>query len=264
MKKLFGLVLTAVIAVGFLSAFMAIGPISAQTLSWDFQCHTHTHPWLDQLTDDEIRAQYEAVNDAFTAHGLATPEHTAYPGGRLDKKGRVIAVTSEYRLTGRVVWGQHNTWPWDEWYRLRGAQLKKNTSERVMKGWIDEAVADDSWLVVLTHDVSASPSVYGCTPEQLAYILDYALQKENEGVLQILTLADAYDVWSGSTPPEAAVSFTFDDCWRTDYTTVYPMFKARNIAGTSYLITAAIDNVEWDDTEQRLTWAMVDDMVNWV
>ncbi len=264
MKKLFGLVLTAVIAVGFMGAFVAVEPISAQTLSWDFQCHTQSHPWLDQLTDNEIRAQYEMVNDAFTEHGYATPNHTAYPGGRLDKQGRVIAVTSEYRLTGRVVWGQHNTWPWDDWYHLRGAQLKRNTSERVMKGWIDEAVADDSWLVVLAHDVKANPTVYGCTPEKLAYILDYALQKENEGVLQILTLADAYDVWSGATAPEATVSFTFDDCWLTDYDNVYPMFKERGIAGTSYIITGAMENEAWDDTADRLTWAMVDDMVNWV
>jgi len=264
MKKLFGLVLTVVISVGFLSAFMAIGPTSAQTLSWDFQCHTHTHPWLDQLTDNEIRAQYESVNAAFTAHGLATPEHTSYPGGRLDKKGRVIAITSEYRLTGRVVWGEFNTWPWTDWYRLRAAQLKRTTSESTMKGWIDDAVADDSWLVVLTHDVKANPTGYGCTPAMLAYILDYALQKENEGVLQILTLSEAYDIWSGATQPEAAVSFTFDDSWVTDYENVYPMFKQRGIAGTSYVITASIENVEWDDTAQRLTWGMIENMVNWV
>ncbi len=264
MKKFFGSVLIVVLAVGFLGVSATVGPISAQVLSWDFECHTQSHPWLDRLTDSEIRAQYEMVNAAFVAHGLAIPKHTAYPGGRLDHKGRVVAVTSEYRLTGRVVYGEYNTWPWSDWYHLQAAQLKKNTSNNTMKSWIDTAVADGSWLVVLSHDVKANPTIYGCTPEQLAYFLDYAVQKQNEGALQILTLADAYDVWSGSTQPKATVTFTFDDGWVTDYENVYPMFKQRNIAGTSYIITGAIENAAWDDTAQRLTWSMVGTMANWL
>ncbi|MFB0499981.1 MAG: polysaccharide deacetylase family protein [Candidatus Hadarchaeaceae archaeon] len=263
MKKFFGLVLIVVFVVEF-GAFAAVGPTSAQTLSWDFQCHTHTHPWLDQLTDDEIRAQYEMVNDAFTAHGLATPEHTAYPGGRTDHKGRVKGITAEYRLSGRVVWGYMSTFPIEDWYTLRAAQLKSNTKISDIQGWIDDCVADNALLVILTHDVKAVPTSYGCTPEKLHQSLDYALGKENAGLLEVVTLTDAYDYWSTAQEGKAMVVFTFDDCWWTDYDNVYPMFKDHGVAGTSYIITAAIENVEWDDTEDRLTWAMIDDMVNWV
>jgi len=264
MKKLFGLVLTTVIAVGFLSTFVAVGPISAQTLSWDFQCHTHTHPWLDQLTDDEIRAQYETVDNIFTEHGLATPEHTAYPGGRTDHQGRVKAITAEYRLSGRVVWGDMSTFPITDWYTLRAAQLKSKTKMSDIQGWIDDCVADNALLVILTHDVKANPTSYGCTPETLAQALDYALGKENAGLLEVVTLKEAYDYWSTASEGKAMAVFTFDDCWVTDYDNVYPIFKQRGVAGTSYIITAAIENENWDDTADRLTWGMIDNMVNWV
>ena len=262
MKKLFGLVLTTVIAAGFLGAFMAVGPISAQTLSWDFQCHTHSHPNLTKITENEIRAEMEAVNAAFTAHGYATPDHLAYPGGNHDET--VDAIVSEYRLSGRVVWGFMSTYPITDWYTLKGAQLKRITPWNKIKAWIDDCVADNALLVILTHDVSESPTIYGCTPEKLHQTLDYALEKENAGVLEVVTIAEAYDYWSTANEGKAMVVFSFDDCWKTDYDTVYPMFKDHGVAGTSYLITGAMENDAWDDTAQRLTWAMVDNMVNWV
>lgn len=42
-----------------------------------------------------------------------------------------------------------------------------------------------------------------------------------------------------------------------------PMFKQHGVAGTSYIITGAMEDDAWDDTDQRLAWAMIDNMVNW-
>ncbi|MBA7618138.1 hypothetical protein ES703_25459 [subsurface metagenome] len=262
MKKLLGLVLTTVLAVGFLGAFMAVGPISAQTLSWNFECHTHTHPNLGQLSADEIRAELDAVDDAFTAHGYATPKHHAYPYGDHDEL--VESVVAEYRLSGRMVWGFMCTYPITNWYQLKGAQLKRSTPWNKIKRWIDDCVEDNALLVILGHDVKANPTIYGCTPEKLAQTLDYALEKQNAGLLEIVTIAEAYDYWSTAQEGKAMVVFTFDDCWVTDYDNVYPIFKERGVAGTSYIITGAMENENWDDTADRLTWAMVDNMVNWV
>jgi peptidoglycan/xylan/chitin deacetylase (PgdA/CDA1 family) len=251
-----------VIAVGLVGAFVAVGPISAQTLSWDFQCHTHTHPNLTDLTENEIRAELEAVNAAFTAHGYDTPDHLAYPGGNHDDT--VDNIVAEYRLSGRVVWGFMSTYPITDWYELKGAQLKRTTAWNRIKGWIDDCVEDNALLVILTHDVSASPSIWGCTPEKLTQVLDYALGKQNAGLLEIVTMAEAYDYWSTAQEGKAMAVFTFDDCWKSDYENVYPIFKERGVAGTSYIITGAMENENWDDTADRLTWAMVDNMVNWV
>jgi peptidoglycan/xylan/chitin deacetylase (PgdA/CDA1 family) len=258
MNKLSGIAFSAILVATILAALLPVMPVSATTwdpnLGWDFQCHTNTHPWLDQLTDAEIRAEYEAVNAAFIAHGYTTPTQTAYPGGRLDHKGRVKAVTAEYRMSGRVVWGYMSTYPITDWYELRAAQLKAKTSFNTIKGWIDECIATNALLVILTHDVTANPTPYGCTPERLTQAVDYAVQKQNAGQLSVWTMSQAYDYWSTAPSGKAVCVFSFDDNWATDYTAVYPIFKARGVKGTSYTITGMVGDVD------RLTWAQIDIM----
>ncbi|MDH5442871.1 MAG: polysaccharide deacetylase family protein [Hadesarchaea archaeon] len=255
-----GLVLTAMLVAGVIGVLEVAEPISADPGStvWNFECHTHTHANLTGLTENEIRAELDAVDAAFTAHGYATPKHHAYPfGGYGDE---VEAVLAEYRLSGRMVWGFMSTYPITNWYELKGAQLKRSTPLGKIQGWIDDCVADAALLVILTHDVSASPSTYGCTPEKLHQSLDYAVGKQDAGLLEIVTIAEAYDYWSTAEQGKAMVVFTFDDCWKSDYENVWPMFKDHGVAGTSYIITGAIENENWDDTADRLTWAMIEEM----
>ncbi len=255
-----GLILTAMLVTTAIGVLEAAEPVSANpgSIVWNFECHTHSHPSLTDLTDNEIRAEMDAVDNAFTAHGLLTPKHHAYPGGGHDD--RVEAIIAEYRFSGRMVWGVQNTYPINDWYKLKAAQLKKSTPLSKIKGWMDDCIADDALLVILTHDVKASPTVYGCTPETLHQSLDYAIEKQNAGLLEVVTIADAYDYWSTASEGKAMVVFTFDDCWVTDYENVYPMFKDHGVSGTSYIITGAIENDAWDDTNQRLTWAMIEEM----
>ena len=40
---------------------------------------------------------------------------------------------------------------------------------------IDAATAADAWLIFYTHDVQRDPTAYGCTPEQLAAVVAYAV-----------------------------------------------------------------------------------------
>jgi len=47
----------------------------------DIQCHAKTHTHMTTLTESQVLAEYEAVNNAFTANGLTPPRHTAYPYG---------------------------------------------------------------------------------------------------------------------------------------------------------------------------------------
>ncbi|MDH5443551.1 MAG: polysaccharide deacetylase family protein [Hadesarchaea archaeon] len=255
-----GLVLTAMLVTTAIGVLETAEPVSANpgSIVWNFECHTHSHPDLTTLTDNQIRAEMDAVDNAFTAHGLLTPKHHAYPGGAHDD--RVEAILAEYRLSGRMVWGTQNTYPINDWFKLKAAQLKKTTPLSKIQGWMDDCITDNALLVILTHDVKASPTVYGCTPELLHQSLDYAIEKQNAGLLEVVTIADAYDYWSTASEGKAMVVFTFDDAWNTDYDNVYPIFNDHGVAGTSYIITGAIENDAWDDTANRLTWAMIEEM----
>lgn len=68
--------------------------------------------------------------------------------------------------------------------------------------------------------------------------------------------AEAYDYWSTATQGKAMVVVSFDDVWATDYTTVYPLFKARGLKGTSYIVPSFIGQ------PGRLTWEQIHLMRN--
>lgn len=210
------------------------------TLEWDFQCHSHTHPHLDRSTAQEIHWEMEQVNDWFQLQGYDPPAHHAYPFGGYS--GEVPAEVAKYRLSGRVVWGFDMHYPITNWFECKAAQLKASTGWQRIKGWIDDCIQEQTLLSFVAHDVSNEPSNYGTTPEKLAKLLDYLLEKQSAGLLEIVTMAEAYDYWSTVTQGRAMVVVGFDDANESDYTLVYGMFRDRGIKGTSYLTTGYIGN----------------------
>jgi len=260
MRKWTTIMLTAIFVAAFLGVLIPIAPVSAATwdptLGWDFEDHSNTHPYYGKLTDAQIRAEEDAVNAAFTSHGYPVPNHLAYPYGDYGKTAkdhaRIEGIVAQYRKSARMVWGDMMTYPVTNWYELKAAQLKKATGWKTIKGWIDKAITDKALLHIFTHDVSANPSTYGCTPEKLTQLLDYLVQQRNAGKLKVMTMAEAYDVWSAATTnPGATVVVSFDDANESDYTQVYPLFKARGLKGTSYIVTSFIGQ------SGSLTWAEI-------
>ena len=62
-----------------------------------------------------------AVNAAFKAQGYAPPQHDAYPYGDYDF--RVENIVSQYRKTGRTVWGEYDDLPCDRLVRDDGSPV---------------------------------------------------------------------------------------------------------------------------------------------
>jgi len=251
MRDLTRVTLATVLVAVFLGVLMPTAPVSAgtrgSTLGWDFECHTNTHANLKGSSEAQIRAELEAVNAAFIAHGYPAPQHTAYPYGNYDPT--VETIVSQYRKTGRTVSGNMETYPVPNWYELKAAQLKRNTRWTRLQAIVDQCMATDSLLHIFTHDVADKPSTWGAKTAILAQLLDYLKAKQDAGALKVMTMAEAYDVWSAATTnPGATVVVSFDDAYETDFTTVYPMFKARGLKGTSYLPTSFIG------TAGHLTW----------
>jgi hypothetical protein len=54
---------------------------------------------------------------------------------------------------------------------LISVQIDRDGINRVF----DSAIETGGWLIFYTHDVVASPSSYGCTPDPLRHALDAAL-----------------------------------------------------------------------------------------
>lgn len=254
MKNRVNLVVVALLVAVSVGGLIQAKPVFASsgtwdsTLGWDFECHSNTHPSLIGLTDAQIRGEMAQVNAAFKAQGYAPPQHDAYPYGDYDF--RVENIVSQYRKTGRTVWGEMMTYPVTDWYEMMAAQLVSTTTWSDITGWIDSCVANKALLHIFTHDVSPNPSEYGCTPAMLTKLLGYLVQEQNAGKLMVMTMSQAYDYWSTATAGKATVVVSFDDANESDYTVVYPLFVARGLKGTSYIVTSFIGDsgsLTWDE-----------------
>ncbi len=53
----------------------------------------------------------------------------------------------------------------------------RGLTEDNLDGWLDQTEAASGWLVLFTHDVSETPSLYGTTPRVLARIVARALER---------------------------------------------------------------------------------------
>jgi subtilisin-like proprotein convertase family protein len=252
------IVIIAILLVASVAVMMQAKSVFAATwdptLGWDFECHSNTHPSFTGLTQAQMRSELEQVNAAFQAHGYSPPQHFAYPYG--DYSPTVESVLAQYRKTARMVWGNMMTYPVTNWYEVMAAQLVRTTTWSQITGWIDSCVAKKALLNIFTHDVSSNPSEYGCTPAMLTQLLDYLVQKQNAGQLTVMTMAQAYDYWSTATAGKATVVVSFDDAHESDHTVVYPLFEARGLKGTSYIVTSYIDQPDqltWDEIAKMRT-----------
>jgi hypothetical protein len=151
------------------------------------------------------------------------------------------------------------------WYEINVFEIKRTTSWETIRGWVDTSVVNQTLLVINTHDVSPDQAAhqypYGCTPEMLVQLLDYLVQKQNAGQLIVMTMAQAYDNWSTANQhPKSTVVITFADSHETDYTAAYPLFKARGLKGSSYIITSSIGTsgcLTWEEIATMRAPAMV-------
>jgi len=251
-KKYISVIIVSLILIGLFVGLSFINIQKASVASgWDFQCHTYTHPSLISLTADQIRTELQKVNSAFQAQGLPLPEHHAYPYG--DYNAQVQSVVKDFRKSGRLISGVMETYPVANWYELKCTEIQAPTNWTTIKGWVDNCTASNGLMQIFTHKVTSPAPLYGCTPAMLTQLLDYLVQKQNAGQLLVMTMKQAYTSYDGN---KAVVVVAFDDGWRTDYTTVWPLFKERGLAGTSYIYPQAMDE-GWSGF---LTWAMVKEM----
>lgn len=94
--------------------------------------------------------------------------------------------------------------------------------------------------VFMYHEVSdeGTNSLY-CAPSEFQAQLDFF---EENGITPV-TMAQLYDNWeNGLALPEKPVVLTFDDGYRSMYTTVLPMLEEKGFVATFYVVTGSMEN----------------------
>jgi peptidoglycan/xylan/chitin deacetylase (PgdA/CDA1 family) len=152
----------------------------------ELACHTFDHPLCCDLTSAEFLANCEAnrtraveILNGYVLRNFSFPEGVVTWSAK-------AALTSCYE-TCRTIEPGINVDPIDIGY-LRANAVYSSIGLRRPKSLIDQNRLQNGWLILYTHDVSAAPSPYGCTPDEFLEIVRFAVDSGAE----IVPVAEAF------------------------------------------------------------------------
>lgn len=120
--------------------------------------HTVSHPMLTTQTDSQL--MYELSHSKqYLERLIGQPVHNfASPYGDYDT--RVVNEIKKYYSSHRSVDEGYNSKDNFDIYRLKVQNILSTTSAEEVAGWIRQAQADNTWLILVYHRVASDPGTY--------------------------------------------------------------------------------------------------------
>jgi peptidoglycan/xylan/chitin deacetylase (PgdA/CDA1 family) len=152
----------------------------------EIACHTFSHTRTTDLDAAALTAEIESNRRYLLALDPSIKiENFAYPYGlgSVSHKGRLKKI---FRSSRGIIPGI-NSGTVDLQFLNATPLIDQHIDRDGIDRALDQAIAENGWLIFYGHDVATSPSPYGCSPSLLQHALDAASQRN----VQILSVADA-------------------------------------------------------------------------
>lgn len=157
-------------------------------------CHTFSHSDLRHLGGTALARDIAANRDllgAFLPDGA--PTNFAYPYNSGSFRARSL-LAGRFRTARGGLHGV-NRGPTDRTF-LRALPIEQpEASVLALHGQVDALVAHPGWLIFFTHDLSETPTPYGCTPKSFEALVRHT----RDAGCTILTVDAALDYLTGPT-----------------------------------------------------------------
>ena len=161
--------------------------LSVVAAGHEIGCHTYGHLRVPLTPRAELLADLAKNAEFITRHlGNYKLSTFAYPYGE-------VSIASK-SLMGRLfpncrgIWSGVNKGRID-FAQLRAVPLDASLDPARVPSLLDETQRSNGWLIFFTHDVSETPRAYGCTPRQLARVMEDVLDRG----IEILPMRNAAD-----------------------------------------------------------------------
>lgn len=156
-------------------------------------CHTYGHHDIrhvdraDLAADLASNARYlDAVDPRRGRRNFAYP----YNSGSLGKRAMLADTYRTCRAGGQAV----NRGPTDPTF-LKAVEIRQpETQVAGLIRWIDELIANPGWLIFFTHDISPTPTPYGCSPAAFERLVAHAAER-GCSVLPVDAALDGMGFW---------------------------------------------------------------------
>ena len=150
-----------------------IGPgmvIDLHARGHEIGCHSHSHARADMLSPAAIETDIVRNRQALRAiEPSLTLENFAYPYGQINY-GWKKRLNGHFR-SSRGIRPRINAGPTDAQFLHAVPLIDREIDEGGIDRAFEQAAKARGWLIFYSHDVTASPSPYGCTPKLLRHAL---------------------------------------------------------------------------------------------
>jgi peptidoglycan/xylan/chitin deacetylase (PgdA/CDA1 family) len=170
-------------ALGIAGSDGNVGPIAelgemheAHQRGHELACHTYSHLDCSRASTPEILTEIRRNADAMATliDGFVV-RNFAYPFGRYLGPAKHLVAPRFDSCRGTTGGINHRR---TDLADLRASRVyAPSFSESAMRRLIDRTCNLGGWLIFYTHDVSESPSRFGCTPRQWETIVAYAAER---------------------------------------------------------------------------------------
>lgn len=154
---------------------------------WEIAAHSVTHPMLTDVSDADLLWELETSRDWIRDNGFQRGmDHFAVPGGAWgDREAKVAATLYD---TVRPTSSGYNVVPYDR-MNLRSKVITLDTPPQTIIDWINQAINEGTWLMLMFHQVDESSYIYTYHPDDFAQVVAHAKKS-----LPVVTLTEAFDL----------------------------------------------------------------------
>jgi len=151
---------------------------------WEIASHTKSHVIMPRLNKSEMESELSDSKTTLENKGLDTHNFISPEG---EYNYLTEAYIMRYYDSDRVVSDGPITPPYNE-FPLFAEHIKNTTTVSEVKGWVDSAVNNNSWLLLVMHKiVDSNPINEDWTKSDLANIARYV---ESNGKLRVVTIRE--------------------------------------------------------------------------
>ena len=151
--------------------------LAMQASGHEIGSHTLTHPDLLTLSEAQMRQEITQSRAGLLTLGLSPVKTFAFPYGNYNDLALQIVKESGFTSsrTANPVDSGYNYKNSDP-FLLKNFSVETTTTMTDVKNWVDTAIANKTWAILVMHQVDTSGSQYSLTPAMLQSIVDYLKQ----------------------------------------------------------------------------------------
>jgi peptidoglycan/xylan/chitin deacetylase (PgdA/CDA1 family) len=148
--------------------------LAAQSAGNEIGAHSKTHPQLPLLTETEMQNEIAGSRQDLLSIGASPVNSFSYPYGEYNSTIISMVQSAGYKSARTALYedggfNDKNTNP----ILLKTQSVENTTTLEEIQSWIDTAVRDKTWLILVMHQVDNSGGQYSITPAKLQSIVNY-------------------------------------------------------------------------------------------